>query len=390
MSLSYGRIIRKDINTSEGLLPESFETYQIVQPDDLVFRFTDLQNDKRSLRSGRVLERGIITSAYLAFRPVGMNARYFEYLMRAYDVSKVFYGMGGGLRQSLKYDDVRRMPILVPPRDTQRAIADFLDRETAKIDALIEKQSTLIDRLRERRKAIISSAIVGRGNRTPHLLTESPNLDEVLAPLPEGWTRIRLSRLVSIPVTAGADFSAEPFNSDVHLRYIRTTDLADLFTLIPLDSGVGITPSQAGGSLVQQGDLLATRSGSLGTSYLHQSYEVMAFAGYLVRIRLKEGRCLNRFLAWWTASDDHLDQVNLGATRSTIDNFSARKFSALRVPFPPLQDQHQIADHLDRETAKIDALISKAEQFIELTRERRSALITAAVTGQIDATEGVS
>lgn len=96
LSLSYGRIVAKDINTSEGLLPESFETYQIVSVGDIVFRFTDLQNDKRSLRSARVDQRGIITSAYMAFTPTKVSSRFFEYLMRAYDVSKVFYGMGGG------------------------------------------------------------------------------------------------------------------------------------------------------------------------------------------------------------------------------------------------------------------------------------------------------
>ena len=69
LSLSFGRIVRKDIDTQEGLLPESFETYQVVEPNDMIFRFTDLQNDKRSLRSARTPERGIITSAYMAFTP---------------------------------------------------------------------------------------------------------------------------------------------------------------------------------------------------------------------------------------------------------------------------------------------------------------------------------
>lgn len=123
LSLSYGRIVPKDINASDGLLPESFETYQIVMPNDEVFRFTDLQNDKRSLRSARVEERGIVTSAYTAFTPRSIHPPFFDYLMRGYDVSKVFYGMGGGLRQSLKFEDVRRLPVLwscSAPRSRQK------------------------------------------------------------------------------------------------------------------------------------------------------------------------------------------------------------------------------------------------------------------------------
>jgi type I restriction enzyme S subunit len=141
-SLSYGRIVRKDIESNDGLLPESFETYQIVRPNDIVFRLTDLQNDKRSLRTAIVEEQGIITSAYVAAKPSGINARYLNYLLRAYDVTKVFYSMGGGLRQSMKFSDIKRLPVIVPAVAEQTAIATFLDRETGKIDALIAEQTS--------------------------------------------------------------------------------------------------------------------------------------------------------------------------------------------------------------------------------------------------------
>jgi type I restriction enzyme S subunit len=125
LSLSYGQIVRKDINTAEGLLPESFETYQVVHADDIVFRLTDLQNDKRSLRSARVNETGIITSAYLAVKLREQDSHFYHHLFRAYDSFKVYYSMGGGLRQSMKWDDMKRLPLLVPPLAEQQAIASF-------------------------------------------------------------------------------------------------------------------------------------------------------------------------------------------------------------------------------------------------------------------------
>src|SRR5258708_7489619 len=151
LSLSYGRIIRKDINTNEGLLPGSFETYQIVYPGDIIFRLTDLQNDKRSLRTAIVEERGIITSAYLALEPFSADPQFLNYLPRAYDLGKVFYAMGSGVRQSMNYEDVKRMEMLLPAPEEQVTIAKFLDRETAKIDALIEEQRRLIALLKEKR-----------------------------------------------------------------------------------------------------------------------------------------------------------------------------------------------------------------------------------------------
>lgn len=90
LSLSYGRIINKDINTLDGLLPASFETYQLVYPGDIVFRLTDLQNDKRSLRSAIVREAGIITSAYLAGVCRKIQPEFANHLFRAYDSLKVF------------------------------------------------------------------------------------------------------------------------------------------------------------------------------------------------------------------------------------------------------------------------------------------------------------
>lgn len=162
LSLSYGRIVRKSENRNMGLVPESYETYQIVEPGDVVFRFTDLQNDKRSLRSAEVTERGIISSAYMAVRPHSIQSTYFAWLMRSYDLCKVFYGLGGGIRQSLKFEDVKRLPIVVPPIEEQNEISRFIERQLILIDTLIEKTQRSIDLLKERRIAFITAAVTGK------------------------------------------------------------------------------------------------------------------------------------------------------------------------------------------------------------------------------------
>jgi type I restriction enzyme S subunit len=168
LSLSYGEVVPKDINTTEGLLPESFDTYQIVEPGDLVFRFTDLQNDKKSLRSALCRHRGIITSAYLAFQVDKANAEFLAYQMRAWDLMKVFYAMGSGLRQSLKFSDVKRMPVLLPPKEEQTVIVAAIEKSRAESNLLVTKAEKAIDLLLERRSALISSAVTGqiivRGN----------------------------------------------------------------------------------------------------------------------------------------------------------------------------------------------------------------------------------
>ena len=107
LSLSYGKVVERDVESNFGLLPETFESYNIVEPNDIVMRLTDLQNDQRSLRTGQVTEQGVITSAYVTIVPsADLTPRFAHYLLHGYDLAKVFYRMGGGLRQSLKYADL--------------------------------------------------------------------------------------------------------------------------------------------------------------------------------------------------------------------------------------------------------------------------------------------
>ena len=122
LSLSYGKIIRKDINSNGGLLPESFNTYNIIEKDDIIIRPTDLQNDKRSLRTGIAREHGIITSAYIAMKAIkSVNPEYFHYLLHAYDVMKVFYNMGNGVRQGLNFSEFSRLMVFEPTSNRDRS-----------------------------------------------------------------------------------------------------------------------------------------------------------------------------------------------------------------------------------------------------------------------------
>lgn len=163
LSLSYGRVIRKDINTSDGLLPESFNTYNIVEAGDIIIRPTDLQNDKRSLRTGLVKEHGIITSAYIDLCPIRkVDSRYFHFLLHAYDVMKVFYNMGNGVRQGLNYSEFSRLMVFEPQYEEQVAIANFLDTKVAEIDGIIEQKREQLEVLDSYKKSLIYEYVTGK------------------------------------------------------------------------------------------------------------------------------------------------------------------------------------------------------------------------------------
>lgn len=163
LSLSYGKIVRKDINSLDGLLPESYNTYNIIEEDDIVFRLTDLQNDKRSLRTGIAKEHGIITSAYITVYPIKpFNASYFHYLLHSYDIKKVFYNMGNGVRQGLNFDELSKLMLIEPTIEEQNAIAAYLDQKCSEIDSIISQKKQQLSVLDEYKKSLIYEYVTGK------------------------------------------------------------------------------------------------------------------------------------------------------------------------------------------------------------------------------------
>ena len=161
LSLSYGNIIVKK-NVNFGLVPENYESYQIVNPGNIILRLTDLQNDHKSLRTGLVKNRGIITSAYVGLIVKNMNSEYTQLILHSYDVMKVFYGMGGGLRQSMSYTDIANVYIPVPPLSEQRSIVSYLDAKCSKIDKLIANITKEIECIKEYKQRLISDVVTGQ------------------------------------------------------------------------------------------------------------------------------------------------------------------------------------------------------------------------------------
>lgn len=163
LSLSYGKLKRKSIETVGGLLPESFDGYNIIEENDIVLRLTDLQNDHKSLRVGLANERGIITSAYVTIRNRTLNVpQYLYYYLHSFDIAKGFYGMGAGVRQGLNWDGLKWLKITIPNKAEQIEIVNYLNDKCAEIDKLIKKKEQLISELETYKKSLIYEYVTGK------------------------------------------------------------------------------------------------------------------------------------------------------------------------------------------------------------------------------------
>jgi type I restriction enzyme S subunit len=373
LSLSYGKIVQKDISSNDGLLPESFETYQVVHPGDIVFRLTDLQNDKRSLRSALVEEKGIITSAYLAVTPRGLDSSFTSYLFRAYDVTKVFYSMGGGLRQSMKFSDVKRMPTLIPPLDEQTRIAAFLDQETAKIDALVAEQERLMALLKEKLQAVISHTV------TKGLHDQSfplKRLKFLIDGIETGFT----PNSHNSPATTGqcGVLKSGCVNGGIFDPNENKLLADDVDPPSDLEVKVGdVLMSRASGSSELIGSVAQVREQPSARLFLSDK---------TFRVQVKESSFDAAFFVVAMGSSflrNQLLQIISGA-EGLAKNVAQSDIREFQMPFPSLTEQRAIVTHLNTETVKFDTLTTEAQRAIDLLQERRTALISAAVTGQID------
>lgn len=158
LSLSYGKIVKRNIKSKKGLLPASFDTYQVIKENIIVLRFTDLQNDHKSLRVGLSKEEGIISPAYICLEcKDNINPDYLYLLLHYYDLCKVFYGMGDGMRQTLSYSDIKDLLLLIPEDEKeQKNIVDFFSR----LDLLVSSQEKKLRKLRSLRKALLERMFV--------------------------------------------------------------------------------------------------------------------------------------------------------------------------------------------------------------------------------------
>lgn len=163
LSLSYGKIINKDIKTTDGLLPSSFEGYQIVHDGNIILRLTDLQNDHKSLRTGLVTQTGIITSAYTCLN-VRHNIlpKYLQLQLHVADLCKVFYGMGGGVRQSIGFKEIRKLVIAIPPVEEQQHILDSVHSIEKPINCAIQNSRDIIAGLEDLKMRLISDTVTGK------------------------------------------------------------------------------------------------------------------------------------------------------------------------------------------------------------------------------------
>ncbi len=379
LSLSYGKIIKKNISTADGLLPVSFEGYNIVNKNDIVLRLTDLQNDQRSLRTGLVTEKiGIITSAYVTLRLYASNiasAKYMHYFLYAFDISKGFYGMGDGVRQSLNYDGCKKIQLLFPPLPEQQRIADYLDKQCSIMDKLAEILQQQIEKLKEYKQSVITEAVTK--GLDPNVAMKDSGV-EWIGQIPEEWKIEKAKYTFAQRSERGNNISLQLLSPTQNFGVIPQVKYDSLTGMksVKLHEGIELHELKT----IHKGDFcISLRSFQGGFEY--SIYEGVVSPAYRVFYATKQ--IVEKYYKYLFKSVAFIQKI-CSYTTSFRDGkaISFESFANLLIPLPPLPEQQRIADYLDKKCEEIDKLIKIKQEKIDKLSEYKKSLIYECVTGK--------
>lgn len=384
LSLSYGRVVVKPEEKLRGLVPESFETYQILEPGDIVIRPTDLQNDQTSLRIGQSHFRGIITSAYIAVRPqLGMNHRYAAYMLAAYDFMKVFYGFGSGLRQNLDFKHIKHIPIPVPSPEEQALIVRYLDDAELRIAKAIGGKSDLLRLLDEQRFSVVVEEVLGRSSENAAvrggLGSSDDRVLDWIGAVPSTWPIRQLAEVVS-PV----------YYSNVGLPETRVLSLSYGRVVVkPEEKLRGLVPASfetyqivdPGDIIIRPTDLQNDRT-SLRVGQV-EDRGIITSAYMALRPHPAENA---KYVMLQLAAYDFM-KVFYGYGAGLRQNLDYKHIKHIPMVIPSRREQDEIVQRVEVRTSALLQARAGLLSEIALLKEYRTRLISDVVTGKVDVRE---
>lgn len=363
LSLTTKGVKEKDINNPEGKLPESFDTYQYVKENDIVMCLFDL--DVSAVFSGISPFNGMISPAYRVLTcKNNIVPKFADYWFKYISDGRKFNHYAKNIRYTLNYEDFSSLPIVFPPLETQHRIADYLDDKCAKIDAIIEKQQAVIEKLKEYKLSVITEAV------TPKSHWQAGHLG-YLSSFKNGLNYNGASEEKEIKFLGVGDFKQ-------HFLLNRE----DMFSTLKFN---GEIPDDL---LLKNGDIVFVRSNGskelVGRSVLIDNVDYpLTYSGFCIRMRnLRKDLVSNEFLMYLFWSNDFRQCLNRDSRGSNINNLNQELLSKLRVVFPDLDEQKKIVDILSSKCAEIENIIIQKENIVEKLIDYKKSLIYEVVTGK--------
>lgn len=380
LALTMKGVVKRNKDDNEGLQPEQFDSYQILENNELVFKLIDLQNIRTS-RVGLSPYTGIVSPAYVILTNTKSDNRFYYYWYFDMYNRCVFNRMGGdGVRSALNLKDVLEIPIPMISDAEQHLIATFLDKKCSEIDSLIDLQEQMIEELKAYKQSVITEAVTKGLN--PNVPMKDSGI-EWIGDVPEEWEVCKL-KYFTLKIGSG---STPTGGSEVYVndgvKFLRSQNV--YFEGLLLDDVVYISDEideNMKGTRVLEGDvLLNITGGSIGRCFYVDSTLGRANVNQHVSI-IRPYNSNTKYIKYYLQSYLGQYQVKQLQTGGNREGLSAAAIKDFRFINCPLAEQQAIADYLDKKCGEIDGLITIKQQKIESLKEYKKSVIYEYVTGK--------
>lgn len=377
LSLTTRGIKKKDINNAEGKLPESFDTYQFVKENDIVMCLFDL--DCSAVFSGISPFDGMISPAYRVLScKESMEPRYADYWFRYISDGRKFNHYAKNIRYTLSYEEFSALPLLLPEKSEQRSIADYLDRKCSQIDAIIAWQQEVIEKLKAYKLSVITEEV------TKGLNPDVPMKDsgvEWIGEIPGHWV---LNKLKYLSLDIGDGIHATPtYDEDGNVYFVNGNNIGEEYLVFKEDTNTISDTEYASYKLplLTGNTVFVTLNGATygKISFYHGEKILLGKSAGFITLKSTESR---EFIRYYLQSYTAKLIMDLSLLGSTIANLSLRTLRDFVIPYPPIEEQIQIVNHLNNRTSSIDAAVSKKEKIVDELIDYKKSLIYEVVTGK--------
>ena len=386
LALTLNGVIKRPKDDQEGLQPKEFDTYQILEENDFVFKMIDLQNISTS-RVGLSPYTGLVSPAYIRFasKKKGQFNEFIHYYLLSLWHNCVYNNIAGdGVRSALNATDMGNLKCPYPTEDQQLKIAGFLNKKTAEIDSLIEIENQQIEKIKEYKQAVITEAVTrGLDKKVP--LKDSGV--EWIGKIPEGWSIQKVLYQLSMPVTDGphttpelqpegvAFVSAEAVscgNGGIDFSHIRGYITEEFYQ----ECCLKYIPEIDDVYMIKSG---ATTGRVSIVTTLEPKFTIWS---PLAVMRCDKNKMVPKFLYYAVQSEQFQRQVALGWSFGTQQNLGMRTLEQLKLIIPTLSEQKDIANYLDMKIGDIEKAIKVKNEKIERLDEYKKSIIYEYVTGK--------
>lgn len=383
LSLARAGVKVRDVSNNEGQIAESYFNYNPVEPGDLLLNPMDLYSGANCSISN---VSGVISPAYINLKSKdGINPVFYDYYFKVQYWMMAFFSYGKGVsfdnRWTLNAETLMNYPIVALPYDEQCRIADYLDEKCTKIDAIIERQQAVIEKLKAYKLSLITD-VVTRGISQTTAMKDSGN--SWIESIPEHWSLIRLKFLLSQLIDCPHE--TPNYSSDGEYFVIRTAD-QDLGFLRADEDMYRLDRDEYENRIrrlsLDNNDIVYGREGERwGLACLVPESNKYCLGQRMLQFRCDSSKLLPEFAVWALNSKRIYLQGSVDSLGSTSPHVNISTVRNFAVPVPPLDEQREIAEYLDRKCAAIEGEVNRKQMIIEKLIEYKKSLIYEVVTGK--------